>query len=226
MRSQFILTTVLCAVTPLAFAQEAAKAPETTTAKVSYAIGSRIGTGLKRDGVEIDSKELLAGIVDGYAGGALKMTEEQMMQVMTEFQQQMQAKMQVESAAAGQKNMEEGKAFLEANGKKEGVVTTASGLQYQILTKGDGPKPKLENKISAHYHGTLTDGTVFDSSIERGEPASFPVQGVIPGWTEALGSKWRLFVPSALAYGERGAGADIGPNATLIFDVELLKIEE
>ena len=230
MRSHTILLAALCAFAPAAaFAQEG-KAPETTNEKVSYAIGSRIGAGLKRDGVEIDGKQLLAGIEDAFAGGELKLTEEQMMQVMTEFQQKLQTKMQAEAAVSGGKNMEEGKAFLETNGKKEGLTTTASGLQYQVLTAGDGPKPKLTDKISAHYHGTLIDGKVFDSSVERGQPASFPVSGVIPGWTEALqmmpvGSKWRLFIPSPLADGERGAGADIGPNATLVFDVELLSIE-
>lgn len=129
-----------------------------------------------------------------------------------------------------QKNLEEGRAFLEANKKREGVHVTESGLQYEILKEGSGPTPKAEDKVRVHYHGTLIDGTVFDSSVERGEPITFPVTGVIKGWVEALqmmqaGAKWKLFIPSNLAYGERGAGAQIGPNAVLIFEVELLGIE-
>jgi FKBP-type peptidyl-prolyl cis-trans isomerase len=127
------------------------------------------------------------------------------------------------------KNAEEGKAFLEKNKAREGVVTTASGLQYEILTEGNGPKPTADQNVKCHYHGTLIDGKVFDSSVDRGEPATFNVSQVIPGWTEALqlmpvGSKWKLYIPGELAYGERGAGRDIGPNTTLIFEVELLEI--
>ncbi len=133
------------------------------------------------------------------------------------------------SAREATKNAEEGKAFLETNKAKEGVTTTASGLQYEILKAGDGPKPTAEQSVKCHYHGTLTDGTVFDSSVDRGEPATFNVSQVIPGWTEALqlmpvGSKWKLYIPGELAYGERGAGRNIGPNETLIFEVELLEI--
>jgi FKBP-type peptidyl-prolyl cis-trans isomerase len=131
----------------------------------------------------------------------------------------------------GQLNLETGNAFLEENKSREGVNTTASGLQYEVISEGDGPKPSADDRVRVHYHGTLIDGTVFDSSVERGEPAVFGVGQVIPGWTEALqlmpvGSKWKIYVPSNLAYGERGAGADIGPNTTLIFEVELLEIVE
>ena len=127
------------------------------------------------------------------------------------------------------KNAEEGKTFLEQNKTKEGVITTASGLQYEILKAGEGPKPTADQSVKCHYHGTLIDGKVFDSSVDRGEPATFNVSQVIPGWTEALqlmpvGSKWKLYIPGELAYGERGAGKDIGPNTTLIFEVELLEI--
>ncbi|MEN6456466.1 MAG: FKBP-type peptidyl-prolyl cis-trans isomerase [Prolixibacteraceae bacterium] len=127
------------------------------------------------------------------------------------------------------KNAEEGKTFLEQNKAKEGVITTASGLQYEILKAGEGPKPTADQTVKCHYHGTLIDGKVFDSSVDRGEPATFNVSQVIPGWTEALqlmpvGSKWKLYIPGELAYGERGAGKDIGPNTTLIFEVELLEI--
>lgn len=219
----------LCALTAVAPAQEG-KIPESQSEKISYAIGSRIGMGLKRDGVELDVNQLLAGVVDAYSEKELKLTDEQMMEVMEAFQKTMQAKSQQESSAKGEMNLGEGKAFLESNGKKDGVTTTTSGLQYEVLTTGKGPKPTKEDKIKAHYHGTLIDGTVFDSSVDRGEPVSFPVSGVISGWTEALqlmpvGSKWRLYIPSNLAYGDRGAGPMIGPNATLIFDVELLEIE-
>ena len=132
-------------------------------------------------------------------------------------------------SAMSEEKIDEGRIFLEENGKKEGVTTLESGLQYTVITEGTGPKPKLEDNVTTHYHGTLIDGTVFDSSVDRGEPASFPVGGVIKGWTEALqlmsvGSKWKLFVPYDLAYGERGAGPKIGPYSTLIFEVELLSI--
>jgi FKBP-type peptidyl-prolyl cis-trans isomerase len=219
-------------MTPIAVAQEkAAAAPETVAQKVSYVIGTRIGAGLKRDGIDLDTKQLFDGLTDGFAGKELKMTEEQMATVMGEFQKTMQEKAAAEAAQSGVKNLKEGQDFLAGNGKKEGVVTTESGLQYQVLTKGDGPMPTLNDKIKAHYHGTLVDGTVFDSSVQRGEPVSFPVSGVIKGWTEALqlmpvGSKWRIFVPSDLAYGANPRpGGPIGPNAALIFDVELLGIE-
>ena len=131
----------------------------------------------------------------------------------------------------GEENLKKGQAFLEANKSKDGVKTTASGLQYIVMKEGAGAKPTLNDKVTTHYHGTLIDGTVFDSSVERGQPASFPVSGVIPGWTEALqmmtvGSKYKLFVPANLGYGERGAGGKIGPNSVLIFEVELISIDK
>jgi FKBP-type peptidyl-prolyl cis-trans isomerase len=139
-------------------------------------------------------------------------------------------KMQAKHKAAGDKNLKEGDDFLTANGKKEGVKTLPSGLQYKVIKSGTGRSPKATDTVKVHYNGTLTDGTVFDSSVQRGEPATFPVNQVIPGWTEALqlmkeGDKWQLYIPSKLAYGEQGAGGKIGPNSALIFDVELLSIE-
>ena len=147
------------------------------------------------------------------------------------FQEEMQAKMAATAEAEGGDNLKAGQDFLAANGKKEGIVTTPSGLQYEVVTMGDGVKPTTEDKITAHYHGTLIDGTIFDSSVDRGQPASFPVSGVIKGWTEALqlmpvGSKFKLYIPSELAYGANPRpGGPIGPNAALIFDVELLSID-
>jgi len=150
--------------------------------------------------------------------------------VITELQKTMFAKNRAQAKAAGDKNRAEGEAFLAANKSKEGVVTLPSGLQYKIITAGTGPKPTLEQTVVCQYRGTLIDGKEFDSSYKRGQPATFPVKGVIKGWTEALqlmpvGSKWQVFVPSALAYGERGAGADIQPGATLIFEIELVAIK-
>ncbi len=150
---------------------------------------------------------------------------------MNQFAQVMMAKQQKDQAwKPVTKNASEGEKFLADNGRRKGVTTTASGLQYEVLKAAEGAKPTATDSVSVHYHGTLVSGKVFDSSVERGEPATFPVNGVIPGWTEALqlmpvGSKWKLFIPAKLAYGERGAGQDIGPNSTLVFEVELLKIE-
>lgn len=192
---------------------------------VSYGIGSTIGRNLQKDGLDSISVDLLAkGIKDVFEGKAESITAEQAQAVISAYIQDKQMKQQ--SA-----NTEKGKKFLEENSKKQGVVTLPSGLQYMIIKEGTGPKPTAADKVSTHYHGTLIDGKVFDSSVERGQPVSFPVNGVIPGWTEALqlmpvGSKWKLFIPSDLAYGERGAGGDIGPNETLIFEVELLSIEK
>ena len=158
------------------------------------------------------------------------LSEEEMRTVMTAFQKEMAAKQAEMMKSQGEKNKKEGEAFLAENKKKEGVKTLASGLQYKVIKEGTGKTPKATDKVSTHYQGTLIDGTEFDSSYKRGEPATFPVNGVIPGWTEALqlmkvGSKWQLFVPSKLAYGEKGAGPIIGPNAVLIFTVELLAIK-
>ena len=192
---------------------------------VSYGIGSTIGRNLMKDGLEAINVDLLAkGIKETFEGKDTSVLSAEAAQaVITAYIQAKQAKMQ-------EANIAKGKEFLDNNSKQSGVITLPSGLQYTIIKEGTGPKPTAEDKVSTHYHGTLIDGKVFDSSVERGEPVSFPVNGVIPGWTEALqlmpvGSKWKLFVPSNLAYGERGAGGDIGPNETLIFEVELLAIE-
>ncbi len=199
--------------------------------KVSYSIGLDIGGNLKNQSIEIDPKLLAQGIQDAVSGGKRLLTEEEVQGVMMAFQQEMQAKAATRAKEAGDKNLKEGSTFMAENKKKKGVTALPSGLQYKIITAGTGKKPKATDTVTTHYRGTLIDGTEFDSSIKRGEPASFPVSGVIPGWTEALqlmpvGSKWQLVVPPDLAYGPRGAGQQIGPNATLVFEVELLSIQE
>jgi len=197
--------------------------------KVSYGIGMSLGTDFKTQGIEIDPDVMAQAIKDVTAGGKTRMTEEEVRKVITDFQQELAEKQEAKAKEAGINNLNDGETFLAENGKKEGVVTLPSGLQYKVEKTGSGKKAGPNDTVTVHYKGTLIDGTEFDSSYKRGEPVSFPVGGVIPGWTEALqlmeeGSKWQLFIPAKLAYGERGAGAQIGPNSTLIFDVELLKV--
>lgn len=199
--------------------------------RVSYALGLNIGQGMKAQGVEIDMAALARGLGDALSGGKALLTEAQMVEVLENLQRDMMAKEEASAKKVGAANQAEGDAFLAANAKKEGVKTTKSGLQYKVVKAGSGPKPTAADTVQTHYEGRLIDGTVFDSSYKRGEPATFPVKGVIPGWTEALqlmtvGSKWQLYIPAKLAYGPRGAGDKIGPNATLIFDIELLAIEQ
>jgi FKBP-type peptidyl-prolyl cis-trans isomerase FklB len=216
-----------------AYAQEAAApaavAPTTQKEKLSYAIGMNLGRQFKNQSVDIDPAMLAQGVRDALAGKTA-LTEDDARAVMTAFQEEMRSKQAAMMAQAGEKNAKEGEAFLAANKSKDGVVTTPSGLQYKILKEGTGPKPTLDDTVVCHYRGTLIDGTEFDSSYKRNEPAKFPVKGVIKGWTEALqlmpvGSKWQLWVPSSLAYGDRGAGPQIGPNTMLIFEVELVSIQ-
>lgn len=213
-------------------AAKTAPAPLTTTKdKFSYALGMGLGSTLRRQSVEVDPAVLVRGLKDALAGGKLALTEEEaraaVMEVQNQLRQKEEAKMKAESAA----NQKEGEAFLAANKAKDGVVTLPSGLQYKVLQAGSGPKPAATDSVVCNYRGTLINGTEFDSSYKRGEPATFPVNGVIKGWTEALqlmpvGSKWQLFVPANLAYGERAPGPEIGPNSTLVFEVELLSIED
>ena len=202
----------------------------TDKAKASYALGINLGISLKRQDVDLDPNIIAEGIKDALAGRKPLMTEDEAKAAMTKLQQDVRGKMEAKMNALSAANKQAGDAFLAANKTKEGVVTLPSGLQYKILKAGTGPKPAATDTVECNYRGTLIDGKEFDSSYKRGEPASFPVSGVIKGWTEALqlmpvGSKWQLFVPSTLAYGERGAGADIAPNSTLIFEVELLSIK-
>ena len=198
--------------------------------RASYAIGVDVGKSLTRSGAEIDQVALLQGLTDVLEDRELAMTQAEANQVMQEFAQKVQDEQAGLRAELFDKNREEGAAFLAENGEKPGVITTTSGLQYEVMVEGDGPKPGATDQVSVHYRGALLDDTEFDSSYERGMPATFGVNGVITGWTEALqlmsvGSKYRLFIPSELAYGQGGSPPDIGPNATLIFEVELLSIE-
>jgi len=191
--------------------------------KLSYSLGVLMAQNLKSLDADVDPTVLAEAINDVLKGNDLKVEAAEAQQFFQEFSK-------AQSAKKFEKNKSEGETFLAENAKKEGVVVLPSGLQYKVITDGTGAKPAATDKVTVHYHGTLIDGTVFDSSVDRGTPASFPVNGVIKGWVEALqlmptGSKWQLYIPSDLAYGERGAGGDIGPFATLIFDVELISID-
>lgn len=203
---------------------------KTARDKRSYAVGLNIGKGLHPEVLDVDTAILLRGLKDGLAGGKTLLTDEEARAVLTALQNDMRKKQEGQMQAAGDANKKQGEAFLAANKAKEGVVTLPSGLQYKILKQGRGPKPAATDTVVCNYKGTLLDNTEFDSSYKRGQPASFGVNKVIPGWTEALqlmpvGSKWQLFIPSGLAYGERGPGGGIGPNSTLIFEVELISIQ-
>lgn len=198
--------------------------------KISYALGMDIGKSMSNNDLDLDLDQLIRGIRDTVsADGKPLLSDKQLQETILAFQQELQKKAMAERQAAAAENKKKGAAFLAQNRNKPGVKTLASGLQYKIERRGTGSVPKATDKVRTHYKGTLIDGTVFDSSYERGRPAEFPVGGVIRGWTEALqlmpvGSKWTLYVPSQMAYGERGAGNDIGPNETLIFEIELLGI--
>jgi len=198
--------------------------------KVSYGIGMNIGKDFKEQGIDIDVNLLARGIKDSMSGGEPAMTEEQMREAFEAFQKELVAKQEAKTKEQADKNLKAGEAFLTENAKKEGVVTLPSGLQYKVLDEGSGKSPNAADTVTVNYRGTLVDGTEFDSSYKRGEPATFPVSGVIAGWTEALqlmkeGAKWQLVIPPNLAYGERGAGPVIGPNSTLVFEVELIKVQ-
>jgi FKBP-type peptidyl-prolyl cis-trans isomerase FklB len=202
---------------------------QSETDRVSYSIGLNIGNSFREQSLEINLEPLIQGISDAIKKEKPLMTDEEIQQTMEQLRRTMTAKMQQEKEALAEKNQQAGDAFLTENKAKKGVVTTTSGLQYQVIEEGTGEKPGPDDTVVTHYRGTLLNGQEFDSSYRRGQPAMFPVNGVIPGWTEALqlmksGAKWKLFIPAALAYGDRGAGNAIGPNETLIFDIELLEI--
>lgn len=198
--------------------------------RASYSLGMTIGEGMKHQALDLNADALAAGFKDAFTGGKTLLTDEQRRESLAAFQQQVMAKSKAERQVIAEKNKKAGEEFLQANKVKAGVKVLPSGLQYKVLAEGKGIQPKLHDQVTVNYKGTLIDGTVFDSSYKRGEPATFPVNEVIKAWTEALplmrtGAKWELFVPAELAYGERGAGRDIPPNAVLIFEVELLSVK-
>jgi len=213
----------------------AAKSPDamelkTEKDKLSYAIGVNVGRSLQKDAVDVEANIVTQGLKDALAGGKTLITEDEAKALITALQTDLHKKQDQAMQAAGEANKKQGEAFLAANKAKDGVVTLPSGLQYKVLTEGKGPKPTPSDTVVCNYKGTLIDGTEFDSSYKRGQPATFPVGQVIKGWTEALqlmpvGSKWELFIPSEMAYGPRGPTPAIGANSTLIFEVELLSIQ-
>lgn len=228
MKNFIIALSSVLAVSPL-LGQEKSPELKTEIDKVSYSIGLQVGfnfvrqnEALKKQNVQINVDAMIAGVKDAIAGKP-QLTTDQVRQVLSSFEKDMTQKAQ----ASAQKNKSEGEKFLAENKKKEGVKTTASGLQYKVIKEGNGPQPKESDTVTVNYRGTLIDGTEFDSSYKRGQPATFPLKGVIKGWTEGLqlmkvGSKYQFFIPPNLAYGERQMGPDIGPDSTLLFEVELL----
>lgn len=204
----------------------AADKPTGDKERFSYAVGMQIGQNMKQQGTEIDSKSLVQGLQDGLSGAAPKLTNEEM-QAAVQAQQKREV---TKRESVAKKNLETGQAFLADNKKKSGVVTRPSGLQYKVLKDGKGKQPKASDTVEVHYRGTLLNGTEFDSSHQRNQTATFPVHGVIQGWQEVLplmkeGAKWQVWIPANLAYGERGAGRAIGPNETLVFEIELLAVK-
>lgn len=212
-------------------AQEKAVELKSEKDKVSYSIGWDIGSNFKRQGIEIESVVLAEGLKNAISGDKGLMSEQEMQETLGEFQNKMRTKQTAERQKSGDENKKKGEEFLKKNKANKGVVVLPSGLQYKVIEAGKGKKPSSTDVVKVHYQGTLIDGTEFDSSYKRGTPATFPLNGVIKGWTEGLslmtvGSKWELYIPSNLAYGDQGAGGSIPPASALIFTVELLSIEE
>ncbi len=225
MTKTVLTTLVLTTAALVRAADEGTVQLDTDRQKLSYAIGLQIAQGLVRQGIEIDTKAFVMAIDDIIAGRPPQIPKEDL-EALMQRQQQEAKKVRDQK---GRDNADAGKAFLAENKKKEGVRELPSGLQYRVIAEGDGAQPAAADTVSVHYRGTLIDGREFDSSARTGQPATFPVNGVIQGWQEALplmreGAKWQVFIPPALAYGERGAGGAIGPNETLIFDIELIKV--
>ncbi len=229
LKSKIVLFLSICVfATPSVYATTSKLITEKE--KISYSIGLSLGRNFTQQGIDIDLKTFAKGVEDALKGVKPLLTDQEIREVMTNLQKSMAAKKEKQAQQASGKNQVEGKKFLEENKKRKGVITLASGLQYEIIRPGTGPVPKATDTVVTNYEGKLINGTVFDSSYKRGQPATFPVNGVIKGWVEALqlmktGAKWKLYIPSDLAYGERSAGPLIGPNSTLIFDIELLEIK-
>ncbi|NIP72710.1 MAG: FKBP-type peptidyl-prolyl cis-trans isomerase [Gammaproteobacteria bacterium] len=224
MRYRVFPLLVAVAAAPLALAEDVELGSEQQ--KFSYAIGYQIGQSLQREGIEVEVPALVQAITDVLSGAEARLSPAQMQAAVRNFQQQKAQERQ----ATAQRNKEAGEKFLAANREKEGVQELPSGLQYEVMQEGTGDTPKADDMVEVHYRGTLLDGTEFDSSYSRGKPTTLPLSGVIKGWQEALrhmreGAKWKLFIPPELAYGERGAGENIGPNETLVFEVELLSVK-
>jgi FKBP-type peptidyl-prolyl cis-trans isomerase FklB len=227
-----VLSVVMAALVVISLSSVAQKkaALKTQKQKASYGIGMDIGKNFKEQFPDVDVDALVRGFRDALSGAKPAIPEAELASVMASFQQEMMQKRSEKVAAMSEKNKKEGEAFLAENKKKEGVITLPDGLQYKVIKEGTGAKPTPKDTVEVNYRGTLLDGKEFDSSYKRGQPAKFVLGQVIPGWIEGLqlmsvGAKYEFYVPSELAYGERGAGADIGPNATLIFEVELLGIK-
>lgn len=227
MKSLIVALATVLLVLPVSAQEKSTQTPplKDLKDKVSYSIGLNIGFNFAKQKMDLNPDVLAAGVKDAIAGKP-QMTQDQVKETMAAFEKDMVEKQK----AVGAKNAADGEKFLAENKKKDGVKTTASGLQYKVLKEGTGPSPATTDTVTVNYRGTLIDGTEFDSSYKRNEPATFPLQGVIKGWTEALplmkkGSKYQLFIPASLAYGERSPGADIPPNSTLIFEVELMEIK-
>lgn len=218
---------LLAALAPNFMKAEETKKPETLAERVSYSYGLMIARQLTERGIEVDLDQFNSAFKTVVAKGDPALSEEEVAAAFEENQKILDLK---NATGADKENLEAGMKFLEENKKKDGITVTDSGLQYEVLEEGDGAQPSATDEVTVHYHGTLLDGTVFDSSVDRGEPTSFPLNRVIPGWTEGVqlmkkGAKYRFFIPYDLAYGERGAGGDIKPYSTLIFEVELLEIK-
>lgn len=227
---KMLLAAAILSASTLTHAAEAVKSLDTDEQKVSYSFGLIFGKRMTNDLPTLDLNVFVQGLKDGFKGDPALLTDAQIEATLKQFQDSQRQEQLQEFEQIAEKNKATGEAFLADNKNKEGVVTLANGLQYKVVKAGSGAKPTAESTVKVHYSGSLIDGTVFDSSIERGEPVSFPVNGVIPGWTQALqlmpeGSKWNLYIPSDLAYGP-GGNRNIGPNETLLFEVELLEIQK
>lgn len=208
-----------------------AEAPKTEMDKLSYSIGTDLGKNFKKQGIEINPTMMSKGIQDGMAGGALLLTEQQMKDVLNQFQKELMAKRTTEFNKKSEENKVKGEAFLSQNKSKAGVVTLADGLQYKIIQSATGAKPSKEDTVTVEYTGRMINGEVFDSTEKTGKPATFKLSQVIPGWTEALqlmpaGSTWEIYVPANLAYGSRSVGGPIGPNETLVFKIHLIDVKK